>query len=164
MLRQNPDADLPGCHADDEGENDRSLITSDTKTRPLKPGTDCQIEFRLIHTIADATTLTEAGYVGEDVENIILKLLQSADYGYVSARNNRSAGFRCEPSGWASAAERSPRYKPRPTMLAQRASHPEAWFCSIYHGHRCSGPHWPTNSKRAQLHKLRRSVIACLGT
>lgn len=31
-------------------------------------------------TIADATTLTEAGYVGEDVENIILSLLQSADY------------------------------------------------------------------------------------
>lgn len=31
-------------------------------------------------TIADATTLTEAGYVGEDVENIILKLLQASDY------------------------------------------------------------------------------------
>ena len=31
-------------------------------------------------TIADATTLTEAGYVGEDVENIILNLLQAADY------------------------------------------------------------------------------------
>ena len=31
-------------------------------------------------TIVDATTLTEAGYVGEDVENIILKLLQNADY------------------------------------------------------------------------------------
>jgi ATP-dependent Clp protease ATP-binding subunit ClpX len=31
-------------------------------------------------TIADATTLTEAGYVGEDVENIILKLLQGSDY------------------------------------------------------------------------------------
>jgi len=31
-------------------------------------------------TITDATTLTEAGYVGEDVENIILKLLQAADY------------------------------------------------------------------------------------
>ncbi|MDR3224117.1 MAG: ATP-dependent Clp protease ATP-binding subunit ClpX [Holosporales bacterium] len=31
-------------------------------------------------TIADATTLTEAGYVGEDVENIVLKLLQVADY------------------------------------------------------------------------------------
>ena len=33
--RKNPDADLPGCDADDEGENDRSLTTSDTKTRPL---------------------------------------------------------------------------------------------------------------------------------
>ena len=31
-------------------------------------------------TVADATTLTEAGYVGEDVENIILRLLQAADY------------------------------------------------------------------------------------
>ncbi|NLY21505.1 MAG: AAA domain-containing protein, partial [Tissierellia bacterium] len=30
--------------------------------------------------IADATTLTEAGYVGEDVENVILKLIQAADY------------------------------------------------------------------------------------
>ena len=35
---------------------------------------------RVPFTIADATTLTEAGYVGEDVENIILYLLQSADY------------------------------------------------------------------------------------
>ena len=32
--------------------------------------------------IADATTLTEAGYVGEDVENILLKLIQAADYIY----------------------------------------------------------------------------------
>ena len=30
--------------------------------------------------IADATTLTEAGYVGEDVENILLRLLQAADF------------------------------------------------------------------------------------
>ncbi len=37
-------------------------------------------------TIADATTLTEAGYVGEDVENIILKLLQSADYNVEQAQ------------------------------------------------------------------------------
>ena len=36
--------------------------------------------------IADATTLTEAGYVGEDVENIILKLLQSADYNVERAQ------------------------------------------------------------------------------
>ena len=37
-------------------------------------------------TIADATTLTEAGYVGEDVENIILKLLQNADYNVERAQ------------------------------------------------------------------------------
>ncbi len=36
--------------------------------------------------IVDATTLTEAGYVGEDVENIILKLLQSADYDVAAAQ------------------------------------------------------------------------------
>ena len=36
-------------------------------------------------TIADATTLTEAGYVGEDVENIILRLLQAADYDVAKA-------------------------------------------------------------------------------
>jgi ATP-dependent Clp protease ATP-binding subunit ClpX len=43
---------------------------------------------RILHvpfTIADATTLTEAGYVGEDVENIILNLLQSADYNIEKA-------------------------------------------------------------------------------
>lgn len=37
-------------------------------------------------TMADATTLTEAGYVGEDVENIILKLLQAADYNIEKAQ------------------------------------------------------------------------------
>jgi len=36
--------------------------------------------------IADATTLTEAGYVGEDVENILLKLIQAADYGVERAQ------------------------------------------------------------------------------
>src|SRR5512143_322242 len=42
-----------------------------------------QTRAKMLHvpfTIADATTLTEAGYVGEDVENIILRLLQAADY------------------------------------------------------------------------------------
>ncbi len=38
-------------------------------------------------TIADATTLTEAGYVGEDVENIIQKLLQKCDYDVAKAQN-----------------------------------------------------------------------------
>lgn len=37
--------------------------------------------------IADATTLTEAGYVGEDVENILLKLIQAADYDIQAAEN-----------------------------------------------------------------------------
>jgi len=38
-------------------------------------------------TIADATTLTEAGYVGEDVENILVRLLQAADYDVDQAEN-----------------------------------------------------------------------------
>ena len=37
-------------------------------------------------TMADATTLTEAGYVGEDVENIVLKLLQASDYNVEKAQ------------------------------------------------------------------------------
>ena len=40
-------------------------------------------------TMADATTLTEAGYVGEDVENIILKLLQASEYNVERAQRNR---------------------------------------------------------------------------
>ena len=36
--------------------------------------------------IADATTLTEAGYVGEDVENILLRLIQAADYDVEKSR------------------------------------------------------------------------------
>ncbi len=43
---------------------------------------------RILHvpfTIADATALTEAGYVGEDVENVVLKLLQSCDYDVARA-------------------------------------------------------------------------------
>jgi hypothetical protein len=35
VLRENPDADVPGCNADDEGENDRGLAATDTKTRSL---------------------------------------------------------------------------------------------------------------------------------
>src|SRR5687767_15510979 len=38
-------------------------------------------------TIADATTLTEAGYVGEDVENILVRLLQAADFNLVNAEH-----------------------------------------------------------------------------
>ena len=41
--------------------------------------------FRVPFAIADATTLTEAGYVGEDVENILLRLIQAADYDVAKA-------------------------------------------------------------------------------
>ena len=42
--------------------------------------------------IADATTLTEAGYVGEDVENILVRLLQAADYDLPFAERASSSG------------------------------------------------------------------------
>ena len=51
-----------------------------TSLRRHRPGFDVPF------TMADATTLTEAGYVGEDVENIILKLLQAADYNVERAQ------------------------------------------------------------------------------
>ncbi len=38
--------------------------------------------------MTDATTLTEAGYVGEDVENILLRLLQAADFDIAAARGS----------------------------------------------------------------------------
>jgi ATP-dependent protease Clp ATPase subunit len=49
-------------------------------------------------TMADATTLTEAGYVGEDVENIILKLLQASEYNVERAQRGKgsSIGFGAE--------------------------------------------------------------------
>lgn len=37
--------------------------------------------------IADATTLTEAGYVGDDVENVLTRLIQAADYNVEAAQN-----------------------------------------------------------------------------
>ena len=49
--------------------------------------------------IADATTITEAGYVGEDVETIVLRLLQNADYEDVYKRQPSSPyrGCFCKP-------------------------------------------------------------------
>ncbi len=44
--------------------------------------------------IADATALTEAGYVGEDVENILLKLIQAADYDVKKAETGSSTSTR----------------------------------------------------------------------
>jgi ATP-dependent Clp protease ATP-binding subunit ClpX len=50
-------------------------------------GADAGAHLDVPFTMADATTLTEAGYVGEDVENIILKLLQASDYNVEKAQH-----------------------------------------------------------------------------
>ena len=65
--------------------------------------------------IADATTLTEAGYVGEDVENILLKLIQAADSilsgqngaSFTSTRSTRSRGKARIPPSHATWAARA---------------------------------------------------------
>ena len=70
----------PDRHADVEIEKSNILMIGPTGSgKTLLARTLAQI-LDVPFAIADATTLTEAGYVGEDVENIILRLLQNADY------------------------------------------------------------------------------------
>ena len=59
-------------------------------------------------TIADATCLTEAGYVGEDVENIILSLLQKADYDIEKPRRGSSISTRSTRFRASRTTRRSP--------------------------------------------------------
>jgi ATP-dependent Clp protease ATP-binding subunit ClpX len=74
-------SDLPQeMHAEVEIEKSNILMIGPTGSgKTLLARTLAQI-LDVPFAIADATTLTEAGYVGEDVENIILRLLQNADY------------------------------------------------------------------------------------
>ena len=70
----------PDPHADVEIEKSNILMIGPTGSgKTLLARTLAKI-LDVPFAIADATTLTEAGYVGEDVENIILRLLQNADY------------------------------------------------------------------------------------
>jgi ATP-dependent Clp protease ATP-binding subunit ClpX len=70
----------PEPHADVEIEKSNILMIGPTGSgKTLLARSLAQI-LDVPFAIADATTLTEAGYVGEDVENIILRLLQNADY------------------------------------------------------------------------------------
>ena len=70
----------PNAHADVELEKSNILMIGPTGSgKTLLARTLARI-LDVPFAIADATTLTEAGYVGEDVENIILRLLQNADY------------------------------------------------------------------------------------
>jgi ATP-dependent Clp protease ATP-binding subunit ClpX len=81
ILHANPTKDLSlDPYADVEIEKSNILMIGPTGCgKTLLARTLARI-LDVPFCIADATTLTEAGYVGEDVENIILRLLQSADY------------------------------------------------------------------------------------
>src|SRR3954466_2639457 len=80
--------DAGGAGTPDDVEIDKSNVlligpTGSGKTLLAKTLARC---LNVPFAIGDATTLTEAGYVGEDVENLLLKLLQSADYDLESAQ------------------------------------------------------------------------------
>src|SRR5690349_15373648 len=82
ILQEPSDADAASgsAHADVEIEKSNILMVGPTGSgKTLLARSLAQI-LDVPFAIADATTLTEAGYVGEDVENIILRLLQNADY------------------------------------------------------------------------------------
>jgi ATP-dependent Clp protease ATP-binding subunit ClpX len=79
--------------------------------------------------IADATALTEAGYVGEDVENILLKLIQAADYDVKKAETGSSTSTRSTRSPARARTRRSPgtsraRASSRPCSRSSRARPP----------------------------------------
>ncbi len=79
----------PGGSKDDEVELAKSniLLIGPTGSGKTLLAQTLARQLNVPFVISDATTLTEAGYVGEDVENIIQKLLQKCDYDVEKARN-----------------------------------------------------------------------------
>jgi ATP-dependent Clp protease ATP-binding subunit ClpX len=78
-LRQHEEEDESGEYEDVEIEKANILMLGPTGSGKTLLAKTLARVLNVPFTIVDATTLTEAGYVGEDVENIILKLLQAAD-------------------------------------------------------------------------------------
>ncbi len=71
---------LPECEDEVELQKSNVLLLGPTGVGKTYLAQTLAKSFRVPFAIADATTLTEAGYVGEDVENILLRLIQAADY------------------------------------------------------------------------------------
>jgi ATP-dependent Clp protease ATP-binding subunit ClpX len=74
------EAKASGANSDVEISKSNILLIGPTGTGKTLLAQTLARVLQVPFTITDATTLTEAGYVGEDVENIILNLLQNADY------------------------------------------------------------------------------------
>ena len=77
----------PGAGTDIELEKSNILLIGPTGTGKTLLARTLARFLKVPFAIVDATSLTEAGYVGEDVENILVRLLQSADFNLVNAEH-----------------------------------------------------------------------------
>ncbi|HNV00573.1 MAG TPA: AAA family ATPase, partial [Verrucomicrobiota bacterium] len=80
QVRPRGDAKAASPHDDVEIEKSNILLIGPTGCGKTLLARSLARALNVPFSIADATTLTEAGYVGEDVENIVLRLLQNSDY------------------------------------------------------------------------------------